>query len=318
MHKNNFEILQNYLESQIIGQQELVKQLMIALLADGHILVEGPPGLAKTRAVKSLADCVEGDFHRIQFTPDLLPADLTGTDIFRPETGEFTFQSGPIFNSLILADEINRAPAKVQAAMLEAMAEKQVTAGRKTYALPDLFLVMATQNPIEQEGTYPLPEAQLDRFLLHLEVAYPDMESELEILRLNRGEAQGNRPVQPEPISQQTIFEARQEVLNIHMADTIEQYIIRLVMATRQPKQYSDQLDQWLDMGVSPRATIALDRCARAHAWLAGRDYVTPQDVQAMAFPVLRHRLLRSYHAQAEGITANQVIAHLISLVGSA
>lgn len=318
MHKNNFEILQNYLESQIIGQQELVKQLMIALLADGHILVEGPPGLAKTRAVKSLADCVEGDFHRIQFTPDLLPADLTGTDIFRPETGEFTFQSGPIFNSLILADEINRSPAKVQAAMLEAMAEKQVTAGRKTYALPDLFLVMATQNPIEQEGTYPLPEAQLDRFLLHLEVAYPDMESELEILRLNRGEAQGNQPIQPEPISQQTIFEARQEVLNIHMADTIEQYIIRLVMATRQPKQYSDQLDQWLDMGVSPRATIALDRCARAHAWLAGRDYVTPQDVQAMAFPVLRHRLLRSYHAQAEGVTANQVIAHLISLVGSA
>ena len=318
MHKNNFEILQNYLESQIIGQQELVKQLMIALLADGHILVEGPPGLAKTRAVKSLADCVEGDFHRIQFTPDLLPADLTGTDIFRPETGEFTFQSGPIFNSLILADEINRAPAKVQAAMLEAMAEKQVTAGRKTYALPDLFLVMATQNPIEQEGTYPLPEAQLDRFLLHLEVAYPDMESELEILRLNRGEAQGNQPVQPEPISQQTIFEARQEVLNIHMADTIEQYIIRLVMATRQPKQYSDQLDQWLDMGVSPRATIAVDRCARAHAWLAGRDYVTPQDVQAMAFPVLRHRLLRSYHAQAEGVTANQVITHLISLVGSA
>ncbi|MFA0486312.1 AAA family ATPase [Vibrio sp. 10N.222.55.B11] len=318
MHKTNFEVLQNYLESQIIGQKELVKQLMIALLADGHILVEGPPGLAKTRAVKSLADCVEGDFHRIQFTPDLLPADLTGTDIFRPETGEFTFQSGPIFNSLILADEINRAPAKVQAAMLEAMAEKQVTAGRKTYALPELFLVMATQNPIEQEGTYPLPEAQLDRFLLHLEVEYPDMESELEILRLNRGEAQGNESTQPQQISQQTIFEARQEVLNTHMADTIEQYIIRLVMATRQPKQYSDQLDQWLDMGVSPRATIALDRCARAHAWLAGRDYVTPQDVQAMAFPVLRHRLLRSYHAQAEGVTANQVIAHLISLVGSA
>ena len=318
MHKTNFEVLQNYLESQIIGQQELVKQLMIALLADGHILVEGPPGLAKTRAVKSLADCVEGDFHRIQFTPDLLPADLTGTDIFRPETGEFTFQSGPIFNSLILADEINRAPAKVQAAMLEAMAEKQVTAGRKTYALPDLLLVMATQNPIEQEGTYPLPEAQLDRFLLHLDVEYPDMESELEILRLNRGEAQGNESVQPQEISQQTIFEARQEVLNIHMADTIEQYIIRLVMATRQPKQYSDQLAQWLDMGVSPRATIALDRCARAHAWLAGRDYVTPQDVQTMAFPVLRHRLLRSYHAQAEGVTANQVIAHLISLVGSA
>ncbi len=201
MHKNNFEILQNYLESQIIGQQELVKQLMIALLADGHILVEGPPGLAKTRAVKSLADCVEGDFHRIQFTPDLLPADLTGTDIFRPETGEFTFQSGPIFNSLILADEINRAPAKVQAAMLEAMAEKQVTAGRKTYALPDLFLVMATQNPIEQEGTYPLPEAQLDRFLLHLDVDYPDAEHELAIFRINRGEAKGEATIERPSLS---------------------------------------------------------------------------------------------------------------------
>ena len=300
MHSNAFTTLKTYLESQIIGQQELVKQLMVALLADGHILVEGPPGLAKTRAVKSLADCVEGDFHRIQFTPDLLPADLTGTDIFRPETGDFTFQAGPIFNSLILADEINRAPAKVQAAMLEAMAEKQVTAGRKTYPLPELFLVMATQNPIEQEGTYPLPEAQLDRFLLHLDVEYPDMESELAILRLNRGEAQGQAPVQPEPLPQQSVFEARQEVLNVHMAESIEQYIVRLVMATRQPEKYSPQLAQWLEMGVSPRATIALDRCARAHAWLSGRDYVTPEDVQTMAFPVLRHRLLRSYHAQAD------------------
>ncbi|MGF1751993.1 MoxR family ATPase [Vibrio makurazakiensis] len=318
MQSDAFNSLKQYLESQIIGQKELVKQLMIALLADGHILVEGPPGLAKTRAVKSLADCIEGDFHRIQFTPDLLPADLTGTDIFRPETGEFTFQSGPIFNSLILADEINRAPAKVQAAMLEAMAEKQVTAGRSTYQLPDLFLVMATQNPIEQEGTYPLPEAQLDRFLLHLEVDYPNMESELEILRLNRGEAQGKGATAPQVLNQKDIFEARKEVLNVHMADTIEQYIIRLVMATREPGKYSDQLAQWLDMGVSPRATIALDRCSRAHAWLAGRDYVTPEDVQTMAFPVLRHRLLRSYHAQAEGISANQVVAHLISLVGSA
>lgn len=318
MQSDAFNSLKQYLESQIIGQKELVKQLMIALLADGHILVEGPPGLAKTRAVKSLADCIEGDFHRIQFTPDLLPADLTGTDIFRPETGEFTFQSGPIFNSLILADEINRAPAKVQAAMLEAMAEKQVTAGRSTYQLPELFLVMATQNPIEQEGTYPLPEAQLDRFLLHLEVNYPNMESELEILRLNRGEAQGKEAIILQVLNQKDVFEARKEALNVHMADTIEQYIIRLVMATREPKKYSDQLAQWLDMGVSPRATIALDRCSRAHAWLAGRDYVTPEDVQAMAFPVLRHRLLRSYHAQAEGVTANQIVAHLISLVGSA
>ncbi|WP_114783779.1 AAA family ATPase [Vibrio tetraodonis] len=318
MNSQPFNELQQYLSTQIIGQTELVKQLLVALLADGHILVEGPPGLAKTRAVKSLADCIEGDFHRIQFTPDLLPADLTGTDIFRPETGEFTFQAGPIFNSLILADEINRAPAKVQAAMLEAMAEKQITAGRKTYPLPDLFLVMATQNPIEQEGTYPLPEAQLDRFLLHLNVDYPNAQSELEILRLNRGEAKGEQNITAPKISQQDIFSARQEVLNIHMAETVESYIIRLVMATRQPTQYDDTLNNWIEMGVSPRATIALDRCARAHAWLSGRDYVTAEDVQVMAFPVLRHRILLSYQAQAEGISTNQVVNRLLSLVGSA
>lgn len=254
----------------------------------------------------------------MQFTPDLLPADLTGTDIFRPETGEFTFQAGPIFNSLILADEINRAPAKVQAAMLEAMAEKQITVGRESYKLPDLFLVMATQNPIEQEGTYPLPEAQLDRFLLHLEVDYPNAESELDILRLNRGEAQGQLASQPVKLSQQTIFDARQAALSIHMAENVEQYIIRLIMATRQPSQYNPLLAEWLQMGVSPRATIALDRCARAHAWLAGRDFVSPEDVQAMAFPVLRHRLLLSYQAQAEGVTSNRVIAELLAQVGSA
>lgn len=310
--------LQEYLNGQIIGQPALVKQLLIALLADGHILVEGPPGLAKTRAVKSLADGIEGDFHRIQFTPDLLPADLTGTDIFRPETGEFTFQAGPIFHSLILADEINRAPAKVQAAMLEAMAEKQITAGRHTYPLPELFLVMATQNPIEQEGTYPLPEAQLDRFLLHLMVDYPDAHSEREILRLNRGEAMGTPAVKPPALSQAAIFAARQEVLNIHMSDSVEQYIIRLVMATREPEQYDTQLAQWLESGVSPRATLALDRTARAHAWLEGRDFVSPQDVQIMAYPVLRHRLLLTYQAQAEGITPNQVLERLLSLVGSA
>lgn len=318
MFSHALQQLREYLNSQVIGQEELVNQLLVALLADGHILVEGPPGLAKTRAVKSLADCIEGDFHRIQFTPDLLPADLTGTDIFRPETGEFTFQAGPIFNSLILADEINRAPAKVQAAMLEAMAEKQITAGRSTYKLPELFLVMATQNPIEQEGTYPLPEAQLDRFLIHLEVSYPDATSELEILRLNRGEAKGETaPIAPK-LSQADIFAARQSVLEIHMAESIEQYIIRLVMATREPNKYDHELAQWLEMGVSPRATIALDRCARAHAWLNGRDFVSPQDVQAMAFPVLRHRLLLSYQAQAEGISATQVIRKLLSLVGSA
>ncbi len=318
MTSTTFSQLQTYLESQVIGQQELVKQLLVALLADGHILVEGPPGLAKTRAVKSLADCIEGDFHRVQFTPDLLPADLTGTDIFRPETGDFQFQAGPIFNSLILADEINRAPAKVQAAMLEAMAEKQITAGRQTYKLPELFLVMATQNPIEQEGTYPLPEAQLDRFLLHLNVDYPDAQSELAILRLNRGEAKGESASDVPRLSQQLVFDARQEVLNIHMAEGIEQYIIRLIMATREPSSYDSLLASWIEMGVSPRATIALDRCARAHAWLSGRDFVSPEDVQAMIYPVLRHRLLLTYHAQAEGISTNQVIDKLLSLVGSA
>ncbi|EKO3570814.1 MoxR family ATPase [bacterium 19MO03SA05] len=318
MQLTTFQTLQDYLNQQVIGQSSLIQQLLIALLADGHILVEGPPGLAKTRAVKSLAECIEGEFHRIQFTPDLLPADLTGTDIFRPETGEFIFQPGPIFHSLVLADEINRAPAKVQAAMLEAMAEKQITAGRKTYPLPPLFLVMATQNPIEQEGTYPLPEAQLDRFLLHLEVDYPDAEHELAILRLNRGEALGQRSITPPVLSQSDIFSARQTVLNIHMAEAIEQYIIRLIMATRHPSEYDPTLAQWIEMGVSPRATIALDRCARAHAWLSGRDFVSPEDVQAMIYPVLRHRLLLTYQAQAEGITPNQVIAHLLTLVGSA
>ncbi|MBL4831170.1 MAG: MoxR family ATPase [Aliivibrio sp.] len=318
MLTQTFQRLQSYLETQVIGQPELVKQLLIALLADGHILVEGPPGLAKTRAVKVLSDCIEGDFHRIQFTPDLLPSDLTGTDIFRPETGEFTFQPGPIFNSLVLADEINRAPAKVQAAMLEAMAEKQISAGRNTYPLPELFLVMATQNPIEQEGTYPLPEAQLDRFLLHLEVNYPNAESELNILRLNRGEALGKTVSEPVTIEQSEIFAARKEILSIHMAENIEQYIIRLVMATREPQRYDSQLSQWLQMGVSPRATIALDRCARAHAWLSGREFVTPIDIQKMAYPVLRHRLLLSYEAQAEAINPNLVIKTLIEQVTSA
>ncbi len=314
---DTFQRLNTYLQNQVIGQPELVQQLLIALLADGHILVQGPPGLAKTRAVKMLADCIEGDFHRIQFTPDLLPADLTGTDIFRPETGEFTFQPGPIFNSLLLADEINRAPAKVQAAMLEAMAEKQITAGRQTYRLPELFLVMATQNPIEQEGTYPLPEAQLDRFLMQLNVEYPNETSELEILRLNRGEALGVEKPEAVHLKQENIFAARKEVLNIHMAEDVEKYIIRLIMATRSPAKYSRELEAWLQMGVSPRATLALDRCARAHAWLAGRDFVTPEDVQKMAMPVLRHRLLLSYEAQAEGIGTDYVVNQLITQVAS-
>ncbi|MEZ9510504.1 AAA family ATPase [Vibrio breoganii] len=318
MPAQSFQQLQRYLESQVIGQDNLVKQLLVALLADGHILVEGPPGLAKTRAVKSLADCIEGSFHRVQFTPDLLPSDLTGTDVYRPETGEFEFKPGPIFHSLVLADEVNRAPAKVQAAMLEAMAEKQISVGQTTYPLPELFLVMATQNPIEQEGTYPLPEAQLDRFLLHLEVNYPNAESELEILRLNRGEALGEIQHFDTPLSQHDIFEARRQVLSIHMAETIEKYIIRLIMATRDPRAYSDDLAKWIEMGVSPRATIALDRAARANAWLSGRDFVSPEDIHAVIFPVLRHRLLLTYQAQAEGVTSNAVIEELLRTVASA
>ena len=314
----HFSSLKEHLSSQVIGQQALVENLLIALLANGHLIVEGPPGLAKTRAVNALADGLEADFHRIQFTPDLLPSDLTGTDIYRPEDGTFVFQEGPLFRNLVLADEINRAPAKVQAALLEAMGEGQITVGRTTYQLPELFLVMATQNPIEQEGTYPLPEAQLDRFLMHLEINYPNAESELEILKLNRGEALKHAKEAIDSISQDDIFTARDEVLNIHMAPAIEQYIVDLVMATREPEKYDDKLKQWLAYGASPRATIALDRCARARAWLHNRDFVSPEDVQAVFHNVLRHRLLLTYQAEAEGLTANEILAHLLSLVAVA
>ena len=308
--------LQDWLSSQIIGQQHLVQRLIIALLADGHLLVEGAPGLAKTRAVKSLADGLEGDFQRIQFTPDLLPGDVTGTEIYRPQQGSFHFQRGPIFHNLVLADEINRAPAKVQSALLEAMAERQVSVGSETYDLPRLFLVMATQNPIEQEGTYPLPEAQLDRFLLHVNVDYPDATAETEILRLTRAEASSSQQAQgPDPLAQETVFGARDEALALHMSTAVEQYIVQLVMASRRPEAYSDQLASWIEYGGSPRATIALDRCSRAHAWLAGRDFVGPDDVQAVAADVLRHRLLLSFEAEANGISTDQVIAELLNLV---
>jgi len=321
----HFSALKQHLSTQIIGQQALVENLLIALLADGHLIVEGPPGLAKTRAVNALADGLEADFHRIQFTPDLLPADLTGTDIYRPEDGSFVFQQGPLFQNLVLADEINRAPAKVQSALLEAMAEGQITVGRKTYQLPELFLVMATQNPIEQEGTYPLPEAQLDRFLMHLEIDYPDAESELDILKLNRGEAISNQSSADEEqksalrvLSQDEIFLARKEVLNIHMAPSLEKYLVDLIIATRQPEKYDDKLKSWLAFGASPRATIALDRCARARAWLHNRDFVSPEDIQAVFHNVIRHRILLSYQAEAEGITANQLLDHLLNLVAVA
>ncbi|MFT4940565.1 MAG: MoxR-like ATPase [Paraglaciecola sp.] len=310
-----FTQLQAYLDSQVIGQKNLTQNILIALLADGHLLVEGPPGLAKTRAVNALAKGLEGDFHRVQFTPDLLPADLTGTDIYRPETGNFVFQKGPLFHNLVLADEINRAPAKVQSALLEAMGERQITVGNTTYQLPQLFLVMATQNPIEQEGTYPLPEAQLDRFLMHLEIDYPGAETELEILRLNRNEALNQQIVEPPNLSQADIFAARKDVLEIHLDPALEQYIVQLIIATRQPQQYDSELANWIEFGASPRATIALDKCARAHAWLMGRDFVGPDNIQAMLHNVLRHRVLLSYEAEAEGVDCNKVLDRILQLV---
>jgi MoxR-like ATPase len=307
--------LEHWLSRQIIGQAHLVQRLIIALLADGHLLVEGAPGLAKTRAVKSLAEGLEGSFHRIQFTPDLLPGDVTGTEIYRPQEASFHFQKGPVFHNLVLADEVNRAPAKVQSALLEAMAERQVSVGSQTYALPDLFLVMATQNPIEQEGTYPLPEAQLDRFLMHVNVDYPDTKAETEILRLTRAEASKGIEKPPVPLPQESVFGARQEILALHMSEAVEQYLVQLVIATRSPERYSDKLAGWIEYGGSPRATIAIDRCARAHAWLMGRDFVSPDDIQAVTADALRHRLILSFEAEANGVTPDQVIRELLSIV---
>ena len=307
--------LEQWLSGQIIGQHDLIHKLLIALLADGHLLVEGAPGLAKTRAIKQMSEGIEGGFHRIQFTPDLLPGDITGTDIFRPQQGTFEFQQGPIFNNLILADEINRAPAKVQSALLEAMAERQVSVGTRTYPLPNMFLVMATQNPIEQEGTYPLPEAQLDRFLMQVNVSYPDAEAETRILKLARREASGTTPAPPQPLTQEAVFKARQAVLSVHMAEAVEAYIVQLVIATREPGAYDNELSDWLEFGASPRATIALDRCARANAYLHGRDYVSPDDVQAVVTDCLKHRLILSFEAEAAGVTRAQVINRLLETV---
>jgi MoxR-like ATPase len=313
--QQGFKQLSQALSANIIGQQHLIDRLLIALLADGHLLVEGAPGLAKTKAINALADQSEGDFKRIQFTPDLLPGDITGTEIYRPEEGSFKFQQGPIFHNLILADEINRAPAKVQSALLEAMAERQVSVGGNTMKLEKLFLVMATQNPIEQEGTYPLPEAQLDRFLMHVVIGYPDADAEKKILRLVRGEAMEQAPHIGETMTQADIFAARQETLNLHLSESVEQYIVQLVMATRNPEQYGDDLANWIEYGASPRGTIALERCARAHAWLNNRDFVSPDDVQAIAHDVLRHRILLSFEAEANGMTTNKVINELITRV---
>jgi len=315
-----FSELKQSLSQTIIGQHHLVERLLISLLADGHLLVEGAPGLAKTKAIKELSDRIEATFQRIQFTPDLLPSDVTGTEIYRAEEGKFEFQRGPIFNNLVLADEINRAPAKVQSALLEAMAERQVSVGKETFALDRLFLVMATQNPIEQEGTYPLPEAQLDRFLMHVRIGYPDLESEQTILRLARAEQSESTDHLSEfiELSQETIFAARKEISEIHMSDAVEDYIVHLTMATRQPKKYGDDLDRWIGFGASPRATIALDRCSRAYAWLQQKDFVSPDDVRAVLHDVYRHRILITFEAEAEGITTDQVINELIHRVPAA
>lgn len=310
--------LRQWLTSKIVGQEHLIERLMIAVLADGHLLVEGAPGLAKTKAIKTLSEGIEADFHRVQFTPDLLPADITGSDIFRPEKGTFEFQAGPLFHNLVLADEINRAPAKVQSALLEAMAERQISVGKNTYPLPELFLVMATQNPIEQEGTYPLPEAQMDRFLMHILVGYPAPETERAILALSRIESSDKVPEAITVLTQDALFEARRQINLIHMSEAVEEYLVQLILATRNSAAYGGELALWLEYGASPRATIALDSCSRSLAWMEGRDFVTPDDIRAVAHDVLRHRLILSFDAEASGISANHVIDKLLATVPSA
>jgi MoxR-like ATPase len=316
--QQNIDSLKAWLNSRIVGQQQLIERIIIALLADGHLLVEGAPGLAKTKAIKTVSEGIDAEFHRVQFTPDLLPSDITGSDIYRPEQGVFEFQAGPLFHNLVLADEINRAPAKVQSALLEAMAERQISVGKNSYPLPELFLVMATQNPIEQEGTYPLPEAQMDRFLMHVSVDYPSPDSERTILQLSREEAQGETTSAFDSITQEDLFAARKEVLSVHMNEAVEEYLVQIILATRNTEAYGGDLANWLDFGASPRATIALDRCSRALAWLDNRDYVTPDDIRSVAHDVLRHRLILSFEAEAAGIDANQVIDTLLATVPSA
>jgi MoxR-like ATPase len=326
--------LQESIAQSIIGQEHVVSRLVIGLLANGNLLLEGLPGLAKTRAVKSLAKGMETDFSRIQFTPDLLPADVTGTEVMYTEAGgpRFRFEPGPIFANIVLADEINRAPAKVQAALLEAMEERQVTVAGTTHKMPDLFMVMATQNPVEQEGTYPLPEAQMDRFLMHIYIDYPDEAAEGEIIRLVRGEEQATVVpdtassessaektfAAPEPVAQQAVFDARAEIAQVIVSDVVERYMVDLVFATRYPERYNEDLSRWIQVGASPRGALALDRCARARAWLAGRDLVLPEDVHDIAPDCLRHRLMLSYEASAEGISANAVVDQLLQQVAVA
>ena len=316
--------LQKYLDSRIVGQKDLVKKLIITLLADGHALLEGAPGLAKTKAIKTLSECIKATYNRIQFTPDLLPSDITGSDIYIAERGDFEFRKGPIFANMVLADEINRAPAKVQSALLEGMAERQVSVGGKQYKLPDLFMVLATQNPIEQEGTYNLPEAQLDRFLMYIKIDQPSADVERKILKLVRAEQLGVKE-QDEAwiefsktvgkISIEDVLAARREVLSMHVSEALEEYLVQLIVATRQPAKYDISLKDSILYGASPRATIALDKCAKINAWLDGRDFVTPDDIHAVIYDVLRHRIILSFEAQAEGLTSDDVITSLLKLV---
>lgn len=312
-----FQQISAAMNAAVIGQETVVERLLIAFLADGHVLMEGLPGVAKTRSIKTLGKLVESDFRRVQFTPDLLPSDVTGSEIYREQTATFDFQPGPIFGNLVLADEINRAPAKVQAALLEAMEERQVTVAGTTHKLPSLFLVLATQNPIEQEGTYPLPEAQMDRFLLYVNVPYPPAENEAAILRLVRGEKSGKVADAPSAISQDVVFAARKAVNEIHVAEAAEQYIVDLVIGTREPERHGAELAKWIRLGASPRATLAIDAAARAHAWLHEQDFVGPENIRAVASACLAHRIHLSYEAEAAGKTRTEVIEALLAKVAS-
>ncbi len=307
--------LKKYLETQIIGQEDLVNKLLITMLADGHVLVEGAPGLAKTKAVKILSGCVDASYNRIQFTPDLLPSDITGSEIYIAQKGEFSFRQGPVFANLVLADEINRAPAKVQSALLEAMAERQVSVGGKKYVLPPLFMVMATQNPIEHEGTYNLPEAQLDRFLMYVKIDQPEAETEHKILHLIRGEDKKVQADLFKPLAIDDILTARSEVLDVHMSEAVEEYLVQLIIATRHPERYNEKLTGQVLYGASPRATIALDKCSKIHAWLKGRDFVAPEDIHAVVYDILRHRIILSFEAMAEGVTTDKIITELLKVV---
>ncbi|UTW67835.1 MoxR family ATPase [bacterium SCSIO 12643] len=308
--------LRDHMSKSIIGQDKLVNRLILVLLANGNLLLEGLPGLAKTRAIKALSKGLNCDLSRIQFTPDLLPSDITGTEIYQPETEEkFIFQKGPIFSNLILADEINRSPAKVQSALLEAMEERQVSVGGKTYPMDPLFMVLATQNPVEQEGTYPLPEAQMDRFIMHVMIDYPDDAAELQIIRLNRQEQSPQKETESEKLASEIVFKAREEIAQVTISENMERYIVDIISATRNPDKYGEELDSWIEFGASPRGSIAVDRCARVHAWMEGRDHVTPDDIRAVVYDCLRHRLILSYEAEANSISADEVIRNILKEV---